>query len=77
MVVSYEQPEMGEVKQLGFPIKLSRTPASIERPAPALGEHTAELLSEAGYSAEEIQALEESGAAKGLDTTQREEQFLA
>jgi len=77
MVVSYEQPEMGEIKQLGFPIKLSRTPASIERPAPALGEHTAELLSEAGYSAEEIQAMEESGAAKGLDTTQREEQFLA
>jgi alpha-methylacyl-CoA racemase len=77
MVVSYEQPEMGEVKQLGFPIKLSRTPASIERPAPALGEHTTQLLSDAGYSAEEIRALEESGAAKGPDTGQREEQFLA
>ena len=55
----------GEIKQLGFPIKLSRTPASIERPAPALGEHTAEVLARRGYSAEEIQALEESGAAKG------------
>jgi alpha-methylacyl-CoA racemase len=77
MVVSYEQPGFGEVKQLGFPIKLSRTPASIERPAPALGEHTAELLTEAGYSAEEIQALEESGAAKGPDTAQQEEPFLA
>ncbi len=65
MVVSYEQPEMGEIKQLGFPIKLSRTPASIELPAPALGEHTEELLSEGGYSKEEIRALEESGAAKG------------
>jgi alpha-methylacyl-CoA racemase len=77
MVVSYEQPGFGEVKQLGFPIKLSRTPASIERPAPALGEHTAELLTEAGYSADEIQALEESGAAKGPDTAQQEEPFLA
>jgi alpha-methylacyl-CoA racemase len=77
MVVSYEQPEMGEVKQLGFPIKLSRTPAGIHRPAPTLGEHTAEVLGEGGYSAEEIQALEESGAAKGPDTSQREEQFLA
>jgi alpha-methylacyl-CoA racemase len=86
MVVSYEQPEMGEVKQLGFPIKLSRTPASIARPAPALGEHTAELLSESGYSAEEIQALEESGAAKGPDDARardsatrntRQEPFLA
>ena len=77
MVVSYEQPEMGEVKQLGFPIKLSRTPASIELPAPALGEHTDELLSEAGYSKDEIQALEESGAAKGPDAATKQEQFLA
>src|SRR5215211_879495 len=61
MIVSYEQPELGEVTQLGFPIKLSRTPASIERPAPALGEHTMEVLTEAGYSAEEVRALEESG----------------
>ncbi len=67
MVISYEQPELGEVKQLGFPIKLSRTPADVHRPAPALGEHTAEVLSEVGYSAEEVQELEEAGAAKGLD----------
>ena len=77
MVVSYEQPEMGEIKQLGFPIKLSRTPAGIARPAPALGEHTEELLSEAGYSKDEIQAMEESGAAKGPDTATKQEQFLA
>ena len=77
MVISYEQPEFGEVKQLGFPIKLSRTPASVERPAPALGEHTMEVLTEGGYSAEEVQALEESGAAKGPDAAQREEPFLA
>jgi crotonobetainyl-CoA:carnitine CoA-transferase CaiB-like acyl-CoA transferase len=77
MVITYEQPEMGEIKQLGFPIKLSRTPAGIHRPAPALGEHTAEVLGDSGYSAEEIQALEESGAAKGPDTAQREQPFLA
>jgi crotonobetainyl-CoA:carnitine CoA-transferase CaiB-like acyl-CoA transferase len=77
MVISYEQPEYGEVKQLGFPIKLSRTPADVHRPAPALGEHTVEVLTEAGYSAEEVQALEESGAAKGPDSAQREEPFLA
>ncbi|HEX3562431.1 MAG TPA: CoA transferase, partial [Solirubrobacterales bacterium] len=77
MTVTYEQPEMGEITQLGFPIKLSRTPASIERPAPALGEHTAEVLADSGYSPDEIQALDESGAAKGPDTAQREEPFLA
>jgi alpha-methylacyl-CoA racemase len=77
MVVSYEQPELGEVKQLGFPIKLSRTPAEVHRPAPALGEHTMEVLQEAGYSSEEVQALEESGAAKGPDAASRQEPFLA
>jgi alpha-methylacyl-CoA racemase len=77
MVVSYEQPELGEIRQLGFPIKLSRTPASVERPAPALGEHTAEILRDAGYSGEEIQALEEAGAAKGTDAAQKQEPFLA
>jgi alpha-methylacyl-CoA racemase len=77
MVISYEQPELGEVKQLGFPIKLSRTPAEVHRPAPALGEHTAEVLTDAGYSAEEVQALEESGAAKGPDATAKQEPFLA
>jgi crotonobetainyl-CoA:carnitine CoA-transferase CaiB-like acyl-CoA transferase len=86
MVISYEQPEFGEVRQLGFPIKLSRTPASVERPAPALGEHTTPMLKEAGYSEEEISALEESGAAKGPEDararesatrdTERREQFL-
>ena len=87
MVISYEQPEFGEVKQLGFPIKLSRTPASVERPAPALGEHTAEVLKDAGYSDEEVASLEERGAAKGpedaraRDSATRDaepqEQFLA
>jgi alpha-methylacyl-CoA racemase len=77
MVVSYEQPEMGEIKQLGFPIKLSRTPARIERPAPGLGEHTTEVLTEAGYSSEDVRDLEESGAAKGLDVATKQEPFLA
>jgi crotonobetainyl-CoA:carnitine CoA-transferase CaiB-like acyl-CoA transferase len=77
MVISYEQPELGEVKQLGFPIKLSRTPADVHRAAPALGEHTAEVLTEAGYSAEEVAAMEESGAAKGPDTGVKQEEFLA
>jgi alpha-methylacyl-CoA racemase len=77
MVITYQQPEYGEVKQLGFPIKLSRTPAGVHRPAPALGEHTTQVLTEAGYSAEEVRALEESGAAKGPETAQPQEQFLA
>jgi alpha-methylacyl-CoA racemase len=77
MVISYEQPEFGEVKQLGFPIKLSRTPADVHRPAPALGEHTAEVLGEAGYSEQDVKDLEESGAVKGPDVATKQEPFLA
>ncbi|MBM3666917.1 MAG: CoA transferase [Actinobacteria bacterium] len=77
MVLSYEQPELGEVRQLGVPVKLSRTPGGVQRPAPALGEHTSEVLAEAGLSAEEIAALVDSGAAKGADSEQEAEVFRA
>ncbi|MFL5834538.1 MAG: CaiB/BaiF CoA transferase family protein [Solirubrobacterales bacterium] len=65
MVVDLEQPELGTVRQLGQPVKLSRTPADPTRPAPAFGEHTDEVLAEVGYSPEEIAAMKESGAAAG------------
>ncbi len=65
MVVEMEQPELGPVRLLGAPVKFSRTPADATRPAPALGEHTAEVLGEAGFSDEEISSLLESGAVAG------------
>jgi crotonobetainyl-CoA:carnitine CoA-transferase CaiB-like acyl-CoA transferase len=67
MVVELEQPGVaGPVRQLGVPVKLGRTPGTHDRlPGPALGEHTEQVLAEAGYSAEQIAALLESGAAAG------------
>jgi alpha-methylacyl-CoA racemase len=65
MVVEMEQPGLGTIRQLGMPVKMSRTPADPTRPAPAFGEHTDEVLAEAGYSAEEIAAMKKSGAAAG------------
>jgi len=65
MVVEVEQPELGPVRQLGNPLKLSRTPADPTRPAPAFGEHTEQVLREAGYSAEEVAAMIKAGAAAG------------
>ena len=66
MVVSIDQPGAERpVKLLGTPVKLSRTPGDPHSPGPALGEHTAEVLEALGYDADEIAALEESGAVAG------------
>jgi alpha-methylacyl-CoA racemase len=65
MVVEMEQPGLGTVRQLGAPLKMSRTPADPTRPAPAFGEHTEEALREVGYSSEEVAAMLKSGAAAG------------
>jgi alpha-methylacyl-CoA racemase len=61
MVVELDQPGIGPIRQAGFPIALSRTPARIEQPAPALGEQTDEVLSAIGYDAERIERLRSDG----------------
>ncbi len=67
MVVEIAQPGAERpVKLLGAPVKLSRTPADPARaPGPGLGEHTDEVLAGAGFAADEIAALHESGAVAG------------
>jgi crotonobetainyl-CoA:carnitine CoA-transferase CaiB-like acyl-CoA transferase len=67
MVVELDQPGADRpVRQLGVPVKLSRTPGRPgRRPGPALGEHTEEVLLELGFGSEEIRALFEAGAVAG------------
>src|SRR5918998_1309160 len=65
MVVELDQPGTDGVRQLGVPVKMSRTPGSARSPGPALGEHTDEVLAAAGYSEAEIAELEEAGAVGG------------
>jgi len=62
MVIETEHPVAGRTRALGVPIKLSRTPGSVRRPAPLLGQHSREVLREAGYFDPEIDALVRSGA---------------
>ncbi|HEX2942171.1 MAG TPA: CoA transferase [Rhodopila sp.] len=50
-------PALGDVEVVGQPIELSRTPWSIRSATPELGEHTDAILTELGYSAEEIGKL--------------------
>jgi crotonobetainyl-CoA:carnitine CoA-transferase CaiB-like acyl-CoA transferase len=47
---------------LTFPVRASATPAAIRRPAPLLGEHTAEVLGEIGLAGAEIERLAAAGA---------------
>lgn len=62
MVPETEHPVAGRVQTLGLPIKLSKTPGGVVRPAPVFGQHTWEVLAEIGYSESEISGFAKSGA---------------
>ena len=64
MVVEVEHSKLGPVRTIGFPVKFSDTPVSVERGAPLLGEHTREVLTELGYAGEEIEELMGRGAVR-------------
>jgi len=55
-------PSEGEILFTDLPVRFSATPASTERLQPRLGEHSFEVLREAGLSDSEIEALAASGA---------------
>jgi formyl-CoA transferase len=61
MIVEVEHPERGRYLTVGNPVKLSASPTKIT-PAPLLGEHRREILTELGYTAADIEALEADGA---------------
>jgi len=65
MISSYEHPVAGRVQVAGPAVEMGTTPLSIRCPAPLVGEHTAEILSEIGRSREEVARLLEAGIADG------------
>jgi crotonobetainyl-CoA:carnitine CoA-transferase CaiB-like acyl-CoA transferase len=60
--VTYDHPTEGRVTVPGFPYRFSATPPRIDRGAPLVGEHTREVLTEAGLAEREIEELFAAGA---------------
>jgi len=63
----FVQPEGEEDGPLypGAPFRMSRTPWALHKPAPRLGEHTVEILTEAGFSQREVEQLRVDGVIAG------------
>lgn len=61
MVVKMKSPQAGEVPFIGSPVKMSHTPVAFKRYPPGQGEHTEDILREAGYTQEDIEAWKAKG----------------
>lgn len=72
MVIETEHAVAGRTRALGLPVKFSTTPANIRYPAPVYGQHTREVLREAGFSDTEIDAMIASGAAQAASPVRQE-----
>lgn len=57
LIVHLEHPAIGAAKSIANPIRFSNTPVTYRLPPPLLGEHTAEILRDLGYSAEDVRAM--------------------
>ena len=66
MLVNIPHAQNPDFRMVGSPVKLSDTPVEYKRPAPMLGEHTDQVLSQLGLSAEKLATLKEKGIIEQL-----------
>ncbi|MFT4989812.1 MAG: crotonobetainyl-CoA:carnitine CoA-transferase CaiB-like acyl-CoA transferase [Acidimicrobiales bacterium] len=62
MAAPVDHPRLGDISIVRHAVSMSRTPHDIRRHAPGTGEHTDEVLAEAGLTEDRIAALRASGA---------------
>ena len=62
LIVKRDHPDFGQAEHLGSVARLSETPMRVGRPTPLLGSETEDILSEAGYTGEQIESMKLSGA---------------
>ncbi len=61
LIVESEHPVLGTVNNIGLPVRFRQGARAAQRPAPLLGEHTEEILQEAGFPAAQIARLARDG----------------
>ena len=61
MLLEMNHPSIGVIKMLGFPAKLSRTPATLRLPPPLIGQHNEDILRELGYGIDAIESMGKDG----------------
>lgn len=64
MIFEVKHSGIGDVKQIGFPIKFSKTPGKYRNKAPDHGENTEQILKEIGYCKDEIKTLKDNRIVK-------------
>ena len=62
LVAEHQHPVWGKMRAPGIGVRLSDTPGINQRPAPLLGQHTREILTELGHTPGEIEELRQKGA---------------
>jgi formyl-CoA transferase len=64
LIVTTQHPVLGEVRNIGLPVRFNGQPRQAARPAPLLGEHSREILADLGYTSGEIEAMLAAGSVQ-------------